>query len=259
MRNTNKINYISKHLNKESLFPNDNTKPNIGEILLSVIIILSVLTLILETEKSIYENYQLTFQTLDYIFFFLFSFEYVLRLIFCGKLAKYRGFKGKLKYMISPIAIIDLIAILPTIIMFFIQDLVLLKAVRLIRMFRIIKLVETNKPLKLFFRSIVRSKSQLISSFVVTLFLLLFGAIILYLVEGSTQPETFGSIPRSMWWSMATLTTVGYGDVYPITIMGKLCASFIALIGIGVVALPAGIIAANFTNELSSEEDQKKK
>ena len=143
--------------------------------------------------------------------------------------------------------------------MFFVEDLVLLKALRLVRMFRVIKLIETNKPLRLFFRSIIKSKSQLISSFIVTLFLLLFGAIILYLVEGSAQPETFGSIPRSMWWSMATLTTVGYGDVYPVTLMGKLCASFIALIGIGVVALPAGIIAANFTNELSDDDENKKK
>ena len=138
--------------------------------------------------------------------------------------------------------------------MFFIQDLILLRVLRLIRMFRIIKLVETNKSLQMFFKAIYKSKPQLISSLVVTLFLLLFGAIILYLVEGSSQPETFGSIPRAMWWSMATLTTVGYGDVYPITLLGKICASFIALIGIGVVALPAGIIAANFTKELSNDK-----
>ena len=122
-------------------------------------------------------------------------------------------------------------------------------------MFRIIKLVETNKSLQMFFKAIYKSKPQLISSLVVTLFLLLFGAVIPYLVEGSSQPETFGSIPRAMWWSMATLTTVGYGDVYPITLLGKICASFIALIGIGVVALPAGIIAANFTKELSNDKN----
>ena len=249
---------LSNYFNVESLFPNEETKPNLGELLLSVIIILSVTTLILETEKTIYEKYNSIFIFLDYTFFILFSIEYILRLIFCGKLNKYKGLKGKLKYIISPIAIVDLVAILPTIIMFFVQDLVLLKLLRLIRMFRIIKLVETNKSLRLFFRSIVKSKSQLFSSLIVTLFLLLFGAVILYLVEGSVQPETFGSIPRSMWWSMATLTTVGYGDVYPITLMGKICASFIALIGIGVVALPAGIIAANFTNELSDEQDNKK-
>ena len=253
---TRSSNYLEilNNFNIESLFPNEKTKPNIGELVLSLIIILSVITLILETEKSIYEKYSSIFIFLDYSFFILFSIEYLLRLIFCGKLKKYKGFKGKIKYVLSPIAIVDLVAILPTIIMFFVQDLVLLKLIRLVRMFRIIKLVETNKSLRLFFRSIIKSKSQLISSLVVTLFLLLFGAVILYLVEGSTQPETFGSIPRSMWWSMATLTTVGYGDVYPITLMGKICASFIALIGIGVVALPAGIIAGNYKEILEKQE-----
>ena len=150
-------------------------------------------------------------------------------------------------------AIVDLIAILPNILIFFIQDLILLKLLRLIRMFRIIKLFKTNKSLQISIQAIVNSKSQLISSIAITLLLLLFGAIILYLVEGHIQPETFGSIHRAMWWSMATLTTVGYGDVYPITLMGKICASFIAIIGIGVVALPAGIIAANFTKGLAKK------
>ena len=105
--------------------------------------------------------------------------------------------------------------------------------------------------MQIFIQAIVDSKSQLISSLVITFLLLLFGAIILYLVE--SYSKTFGSIPRAMWWSMATLTTVGYGDVYPITLMGKICASFIAIIGIGVVALPAGIIAANFTKGLTKK------
>ena len=78
----------------------------------------------------------------------------------------------------------------------------------------------------------------------------LLSAILLYFVEGGEQPEAFGSIPRAMWWAMATLTTVGYGDVYPITVMGKICAGIISLISIGIVALPAGIIAANFSEKL---------
>lgn len=246
-----------KNFNIESLFPNHNTKPNTGELILSFIIVLSVISLIIETEQTIYLKHKFFFQVVDYIFFFIFSVEYILRIIFCGTILKYKGLKGKLKYLISPIAIIDLIAILPNIIMFFVQDLVLLRLIRLIRMFRIIKLVETNKSLLMFFRSISKSKSQLLSSLIVTLFLLLLGAVILYIVEGTVQPETFGSIPRAMWWSMATLTTVGYGDVYPITLLGKICASFIALIGIGIVALPAGIIAANFTNELSEDDKDK--
>jgi len=119
-------------------------------------------------------------------------------------------------------------------------------------MFRVVKLIRTNKPLMLFAESIQSSWPQLSASMVVTLFLLFLSAILLYFVEGSAQPEAFGSIPRAMWWAMATLTTVGYGDVYPITVMGKICAGIIALISIGVVALPAGIIAANFSDKLKN-------
>ncbi len=152
--------------------------------------------------------------------------------------------------MISPMAITDLLAILPNIIVFILDDLVFLRLFRLFRMFRIVKLIRTNKPLMVFAESIQSSWPQLSASLVVTLFLLFLSAILLYFVEGNVQPEAFGSIPRAMWWAMATLTTVGYGDVYPITVTGKICAGIISLISIGVVALPAGIIAANFSEKL---------
>ena len=96
---------ISKMFNIESLFPDDTTKPNIGELFLSFIIVMSVVCLILETEKTIYVKNKAIFKTLDYIFFFIFSVEYILRLVFCGKILKYKGFRGKLRYIISPIAI----------------------------------------------------------------------------------------------------------------------------------------------------------
>lgn len=150
----------------------------------------------------------------------------------------------------SPMAITDILAILPNIIVFILDDLVFLRLFRLFRMFRIVKLIRTNKPLILFAESIKSSWPQLSASLVVTLFLLFLSAILLYFVEGGVQPEAFGSIPRAMWWAMATLTTVGYGDVYPITVMGKICAGIISLISIGIVALPAGIIAANFSEKL---------
>jgi voltage-gated potassium channel len=117
-------------------------------------------------------------------------------------------------------------------------------------MFRIMKLIQNNKPPMLFAESIKSSRPQLGASMVVTLVLLFLSTILLYFVEGSVQPKAFGSIPRAMWWAMATLTTVGYGDVYPITVMGKICAGIISLVSIGVVALPAGIIAANFSEKL---------
>ena len=124
-------------------------------------------------------------------------------------------------------------------------------------MFRIIKLVETNKSLLLFFYSICKSKSQLLSSLIVTLFLLLLRAVIYISLRVLLNQKLLVVSQERCGWSMATLTTVRYGYVYPITLFGKICASFIALIGIGIVALPAGILAANFTNELSEDDKNK--
>ncbi len=90
------------------------------------------------------------------------------------------------------------------------------------------------------------SWNELLVSFIISLIMIVFAAVIMYFIEGNAQPETFGSVPRALWWSMATLTTVGYGDAVPITALGKVVASFIALVGISAIAIPAGIFAAAF-------------
>lgn len=233
-----------------SLFPSDTETSTVLERVLSLVILLAVVLTVLDTEP----NFQMQFggwvKPIEFFIFLIFGAEYVLRLILCGSLQRYKGLTGKIKYILSPMAMTDLLAIMPNIVVIMVDDLMFLRLFRLFRMFRIVKLIRTNKPLMLFAESIQSSWPQLSASMVVTLFLLFLSAILLYFVEGSVQPEAFGSIPRAMWWAMATLTTVGYGDVYPITVMGKICAGIISLISIGVVALPAGIIAANFSEKL---------
>jgi len=233
-----------------SLFPRDSETSTVLESVLSVTILFAVVLTVLDTEPNFQKQYGGWVKAIEFFIFLIFSAEYVLRLILCGSLQKYEGLTGKIKYILSPMAITDLLAILPNILVILVDDLMFLRLFRLFRMFRVVKLIRTNKPLMLFAESIQSSWPQLSASMVVTLFLLFLSAILLYFVEGSVQPEAFGSIPRAMWWAMATLTTVGYGDVYPITVMGKICAGIISLISIGVVALPAGIIAANFSDKL---------
>jgi voltage-gated potassium channel len=143
--------------------------------------------------------------------------------------------------MISPFALIDLIAILPSLLAGLLPDLMLIRLVRLVRMMRIAKLIKSNRALTAFFIACRTSGSQLAASLMATLLMLFVGAVLLYVAESEAQPEAFGSIPRAMWWSMATLTTVG-----------KLLASMVAILGISVVALPAGIIAANFSKQLEN-------
>ena len=241
---------VIKYL-KLSLFPFDDGKTTLLEKCISIIILASVVTLVLETEITLYSNHIRVFEVLEKIFLLFFSIEYLSRLFFADANKKYRGLKGRLKYIISPFALIDLFAILPSLIAGLYPNLMLLRSIRLLRMFRIVKLVKSNKSLMLFIEAFLASRIQLIASLGATLLLLFIGAVLLYIAEGQVQPEAFGSIPRAMWWSMATLTTVGYGDAYPITVLGKILASLIAILGIGIVAMPAGIIAANFSKKLA--------
>jgi len=236
-----------------SLLSDDDHPATLLERLLMAAIILSVVSLVLETEPTLYSQWADLFSLLEIVFVTIFSIEYLARLYFIGKIEKYRGLKGRLRYMLTPYAVIDLVAILPSLVAGLYSDLMLFRIIRLLRMFRVAKLIKTNRSLMLFIEAFYKSRSQLAASLVVTMFLLFLGGVLLYLVESDVQPEAFGSIPRAMWWSMATLTTVGYGDAYPVTAIGKLLASAIAILGIGIVAMPAGIIAANFTKELDGK------
>ena len=143
-------------------------------------------------------------------------------------------------------SIIDLLAIIPSLMTAFSSDFLLLRIVRLLRMLRLLKLIQNNPSLKLFSQALIASKFQLYACFAITLLILFASSIFIYLLEGNIQPEAFGSIPRSMWWAISTLTTVGYGDVYPITVLGKVFAGIVGICGIGIIAMPAGIISANF-------------
>ena len=235
-----------------SLFPSATSKSTILERLISYIILLSVLTLVLETEPTLSQPFQQYFSQAEIIFLTIFSCEYIVRVSLAGVRPEYQGLKGRLKYMISPFALIDLIAILPSLLAGLLPDLMLIRLVRLVRMMRIAKLIKSNRALTAFFIACRTSGSQLAASLMATLLMLFVGAVLLYVAESEAQPEAFGSIPRAMWWSMATLTTVGYGDTYPVTVLGKLLASMVAILGISVVALPAGIIAANFSKQLEN-------
>lgn len=236
-----------------SLLSTDDHRATFLEKLMMAVIIFSVVTLVLETEPALYEEWSSVFSYLEMIFVTIFSIEYIARLYFVGAIDEYKGLKGRVRYIFTPYAIIDLVAILPSLVAGLYSDLMLFRIIRLLRMFRVAKLVKSNRPLMLFIEAFYKSRSQLAASLIVTLFLLFVGGVLLYLVESDVQPEAFGSIPRAMWWSMATLTTVGYGDAYPVTAIGKLLASAIAILGIGIVAMPAGIIAANFTKELAEK------
>ena len=230
-------------------------------IFLMILIFFNVLAVILETEDTLAIRYKGLFHWFEIISVIVFSVEYLLRLWSFTENNKFqRPFWGRVKYALSPMALIDLLAILPFYLPMFIPvDLRFLRALRLFRLFRLFKVSRYVKSLRTIKNVFVEKKEELLIAIFSVLLLLVFSSSLMYFVEHEAQPEKFTSIPAAMWWGIATLTTIGYGDMYPITAWGKFLGGIIALLGIGLFALPAGILASGFAGEIQKKETKKQK
>ncbi|MCW8863262.1 MAG: ion transporter [Colwellia sp.] len=230
---------------------NRNITAKIVNLLLIVLIITNVIAAIFESEADYHQLYQQEFYLFEVISLSIFCIEYLLRVWCSVEDEKYQAssnIKARLRYMMTPMAIIDLIAILPFIIaLFFAVD---LRALRLLRVLRLLKLTHYFKGFNIFISVINKELKSITAAMTVMMFLIIIAASLMHSVEGSIQPEAFGSIIQSFWWAVVTMTTVGYGDVVPVTSIGKIISTFIMLIGVGLVALPAGMLAARFGEEL---------
>ncbi len=216
------------------------------------LILLNTLAVMLETIKPLYGAHRSFFHEFDVFSVTVFTVEYILRVWSCTVDPRYQGsIKGRLKYMTSVGAIIDLLAILPFYLPLLASfDLRLLRLLRILRLARVFKLgryMNASKVMTNVFRS---KKEELVLSFIITMFLIVIASSVMYFAEHEAQPAKFASIPETMWWAVATLTTVGYGDTYPITGIGKFLGACISVLGIGIFALPAGILASGFSDEL---------
>ena len=223
-----------------------------------VLIALSILSIILESFASIYQKWHSVFQVFEIITVVVFTAEYILR-IWTADLLYPESKHSRMKYIFSIIAIIDLLAILPFYVPFISADLRFLRMMRLFRLFRLLRVFKLGRyfeALQIIVKVIKTSGPQLIMSVAICFFVMLFSAIIMYTVENPVQPEQFPNVISSLWWAICTLTTVGYGDVYPITHIGRFFASVISLVGIGIIAIPTGIIAAGFNQVISREKEE---
>jgi voltage-gated potassium channel len=227
------------------------------DIFIICLIILNVIAVILETEKELHDAYRFYFYVFDRFSLYVFSLEYITRLWVCTVDPKYsHPLWGRLKFAITPLLLVDLIAILPFYLPMIFPDLRFIRSIRLFRLFRAFKFARYSKTLQTFANVIKAKKMELITAMTMVFFLLILSSSVMYYVEHEAQPKAFSSILSSMWWGIATLTTVGYGDMYPITPLGKFIGSIIALLGIGMVALPAGILASGFSNEIMEQKEK---
>lgn len=219
------------------------------------IIAVNVLSVILETEPLLNERFAQWFYYLEFISVVIFTIEYLIRILACTEKEGYQGaVSGRIKYMLSFIMLIDLFAILPFYLpMFFKLDLRFIRVLRLFRIFRLFKLARYSDSLRVMSKVIRGKKEEIIIAASFTGILLVFSSSMMYFIENQAQPEAFRSIPQAPWWGVATLTTVGYGDIYPITPLGKLFGALIAIFGIGLFALPAGILASGFTDSINQK------
>ncbi|MFQ3578789.1 MAG: ion transporter [Bacteroidales bacterium] len=223
------------------------------------LIIINIIAYIVQSEQTIYSKYKTYFDFIEYISVIIFTIEYIIRVWIITENPKYQHpVKGRLRYMKSTYAIIDLLAILPFYITILHLDTRILRILWLLRLFRLAKIVRYIHAIRVIEKVIKEKIEQLVVSMVFIFFLLLFASSAMYYIEGSIQPKEFGSIPKAMWWGVETLTTVGYGDVYPVTLLGKIFAGIIAILGIGLFALPAGILASGFGQYLHNKEKNNK-
>ena len=235
------------------------------DITILSLILLSVFSIILESFDTLQTEYQVVFSTFELITVAVFSVEYVARIWTADLL--YPGMAHpRLKYVFSFMAIIDLLAILPFYLPFISADLRFLRMIRLLRLFRLFRVFKLGRyfdALQIVVDVLKKSAAQLVISVMLCLFVMLFSAIVMYTVEHPSQPEQFPNVIAALWWAICTLTTVGYGDVYPITAIGRFFAAVISLMGIGIIAIPTGIIAAGFSSVIEQRgkgsEDERKK
>ena len=228
---------------------------------ISALIIINVIALFLESYENINADYKVLFWYIEIFSIIVFSIEYVIRIWTADLEYKdVKPYKARLKYIFSFMGIIDLISVLPFYLPYFIKiDLRVVRVLRLFRLLRLLKLNRHSNSLKLIIQVFRRTKSDiLITVFIVSLLLIL-SATLMYNIENEAQPEAFTNIGEALWWAVATLTTVGYGDIYPITGIGKILSGIIALLGIGIVALPTGIISSAYIEEIQHNRKKTKK
>ncbi|MBI5834723.1 MAG: ion transporter [Armatimonadetes bacterium] len=232
--------------------------PDWLEALLLALIGANVLVAIVETEPSLSAGAERFVRGFDDISMLVFTIEYGARFWFSPRLLTLGdGWRARWRYLRTPMAIIDLLAVAPFYLPLLLPgDLRILRLARLVRLFRLLKLTRYLRSVTILRDVLLAKREELLVALGLGLTLLLITATLVFNVEHDAQPDKFPSIISAMWWAVATLTTVGYGDVFPITPAGKMLASVVAILGIGLFALPAGILAAGFTEHMAKPAGQ---
>ncbi len=243
----------------EVAHPGDRASRLFDVVIISLIL-LNILCVMLETVEGIYRTAPRFFSAFETISVLIFTAEYFLRVWSCVTSPAFSGsLRGRLRFIMTPLALVDLCAVLPFYISGLGIDLRVVRIFRVLRVFRIAKLGRYSASMQLLTKVVGTRRYELLVTLGVMFFLLLVASCLMYHAETESQPDVFTSIPATMWWGVETLTTVGYGDAVPVTLSGKVIASIMAILGIGVFALPAGILGSAFLEEVQRRPNRRRK
>ena len=228
--------------------------------LVIVLILTAVSVAVLETEPTVFVGNERLFRLLELAFAGIFLIEYLARLWASAEKAEFGGgWKARLRYARRARAIVARVVVCTLFVTLYGSEGALLRLFRLVQIFMLARLGRYSSAFRAIGHAIRTRRYELVASLTIGVMLLLVSSTLLFLIEGPHQPDHFGSIPRSMWWAVATLTTVGYGDVYPITPLGKILAGLTAVTGIGVIAMPTGILAAAFSDAIQRQREERER
>ncbi|HVY03703.1 MAG TPA: ion transporter [Caulobacterales bacterium] len=249
------------------LEPDEDTKFNVFSFTIVTLVIVSLVSLAIETEATRADTplpdwVRAVTNQINYIVLYVFAAEFALRFWSEGEEPRHAGAIGRLRFLATPLALADILAFLPElIIIWFVPDAhgPWLAALRALRLFRLFKLARYVPAFGIVGAAVKRAGAPLMASLCVAAAQVYVAALLLYFIEGDINPKQFGSVTRALWWAVVTLTTVGYGDVYPETALGRVAAALVALAGIGIVAMPTGILASSFAEEFRARAEKKEK
>ena len=219
---------------KRVIEDSDTRWGRVFDLSIQLLIVFSLLTFSIETLPNLSSGLRQSLHNIEIVTVSIFTAEYILRVVVADH---------KLRFICSFFGVVDLLAILP----FYVTsgiDLRSIRSFRLLRLVRVFKIVRYNKAIQRFYRAFLIAKEELVLFLFVALMLFFLSAVGIYYCEHDAQPETFASVFHSLWWSVATLTTVGYGDVYPVTTGGKVFTFVVLIVGLGIVSVPAGLVAS---------------
>ncbi|WP_304236340.1 ion transporter [Jiulongibacter sediminis] len=229
-------------------------------ISLSILIFLNTVAIILHTVPSIGSKYNNFFLDFEVFSVAIFTVEYLLRVWSCVEIPQYRHpFYGRIKFIFSAWGIIDFLAIFPFFYSYFATDLGFVRILRILRIFRLFRVSRYFHALRVIQNVVKAKKEELLLSMSFIIFLLLILSSLVFYIEHDAQPEIFSSIPDSLWWGVNAMTTVGYGDMHPITPLGKVLGGLMAILGVSIFALPTGIMASGFAEQIRGRRTNQDK